>query len=139
MAILPESRYDDVRAALDPTLDDAALPSEVIGSDVYQGAAERWLLALDPLAATRTGLEKDAVERALVYQIAGLLSPAVPITRQINLAGQSQTFAPSETGPERTARLLGAAFGEVVGYLPSVADAAIVSPVIFTTVSGQRG
>jgi hypothetical protein len=44
MAILPESRYDDIRVALDPTLGPVAMPSEVIGSFMYLGKA----MGVDP-------------------------------------------------------------------------------------------
>jgi hypothetical protein len=140
MAILPESRYDDIRVALDPTLGPVAMPSEVIGSFMYLGKAERWALTLDPLAETRTGAEQEALHEAIVYYTASLLSRVIPQARQVNMAGHTATFVYGETAAERTERLLGAANDAIATYLTTTEEFGLeMDPLFVTTVSGQRG
>ncbi len=137
--LLPVERYDDVRSLLDPMVDDEALPSAVIESRVYLGQAEAWAKALDPLWASRTGTELEALLMAIVYRTAGLLSPSVPQAKQINMAGHTATLNFGETPAERTARLLQGAFDFLVGYLPSlIQDPLTIGPFFVTTVSGRR-
>jgi hypothetical protein len=120
-------------------LGEDAVPSDLIASDLYQGEAERWLLGLDPLAATRVGDEQEAVFRSIILRIAALLSPRLPQARQINMAGHTATFTFGETVTERTARLLTESVSALVLFLPlvEVVDSAF-SPAFVTTVSGRR-
>jgi hypothetical protein len=137
--LLQPERYDDVRSVLDPMVDEEALPSELISSVVYLGQAEAWAKALDPLWATRTGSELEALELAIVYRVAGLLSPMVPQARQVNMAGHTATLNYAETAAERTSRLLAQAYEVMTGYLPSLLiSEAPVGPFFVTTVAGRR-
>lgn len=138
--LLPESRYDDIRTALDPTLGPTAVPSDTIASPMYLGRAERWARALDVDADTRTGDEQTLLHEAIVLYTAGLLSQVVPQARQVNMAGHTATFVYAETASERTERLLGAANEAIMGYLPSTELYGLdMDPFFVTTVSGQRG
>lgn len=137
--LLPLDRYDDVRSALDPMLEgEDALPSAVIESVVHLGQAEAWAKALDPLWATRTGTEFDALLLAIIYRTAGILSPYVPQAKQINMAGHTATLNYAETAAERTARLLTQAFDVLAGYIPSLLTQEYVTPFFVTTVAGRR-
>jgi hypothetical protein len=136
--LLPEERYDDVRSVLDPMLDEEALPSGVIGSVVYLGQAEAWAKALDPLWATRTGAELESLYMAIIYRTAGILSPSVPQTKQLNMAGHSATLNYGETAAERTNRVVNDAFAFIAGYLPSLLEVEVDAPFFVTTVSGRR-
>lgn len=136
--ILPANRYDDIRRALDPLIDSEMLPTEVIESDIYLGEAERWIVALDPIAATRTGGELNSVYRAIIRKTAAILSPAYPQARQINMAGHTGTFTFAETPAERTARLDGEALDAVIYYIPALGVVSLDIPTFFTTVSGRR-
>jgi hypothetical protein len=136
--LLPPDRYDDVRSALDPMLDEEALPTSVIESVVHLGQAEAWAKALDPLWATRTGAELESLLLAITYRTAGIISPYVPHAKQINMAGHTATFNYAETAEQRTARLLTTAFDMLVGYLPELLQVEVVTPFFVTTVSGRR-
>lgn len=136
--LLPPDRYDDVRSALDPMLDEEALPSSVISSVIHLGQAEAWAKSLDPSWASRAGAELEALYMAIIYRTAGILSPYVPQAKQINMAGHTATFNYAETAAERTARLLTSAFDMLVTYLPSLLQEEVVTPFFVTTVSGRR-
>lgn len=138
MAILPEDRYDAIRYTLDPGLDEAAVPTEIIASLAYLGAAERWALDADPLALTRTGDEQESLYAAIIYRTAGLLSPVVPQARQINMAGHNVTLNYAETAAERTSRLLGLADQMLHTYLVVENVLTINAPLFVTTAQGRR-
>lgn len=136
--VLPRSRYDDIRRAVDPMLDDEAIPDDTIESAVYLGAAERWAKATDVAWASRVADEQESLYLAIIYYTAGLLSPQVPQAKQVNMAGHNATITYGETAKERTARLLASA-NDAITPLITVADLAAGSLIFVTTVSGQRG
>lgn len=136
--LLPAIRYPDIRRILDPTLGDAAIPVELIESDLYLGEAERWVVRVDSLAATRTGEEQKAVFRAIIYYTAALISPGLPQTKQENMAGHSATMAFAETAQERTARLLGLASAAIAPFIPAPIPVLTGAVVFVTTVAGRR-
>ena len=138
MAILPEDRYDAIRYTLDPGLDEEAVPTEIIASLAYLGAAERWALNIDPLALSRTGDEQESLYTAIIYRAAGELSPVVPQARQVNMAGHNVTLNYGETASERTARLLGLADAAIGSYIDTSADFVVNAPLFVTTASGRR-
>jgi hypothetical protein len=140
MAILPAARYDDIRLAVDLTVDGSELfPDEVLQSPLVLGRAERWALSLDPLGETRTGDDLEHFHTAIVYQAAAILSEQSPQARQVNQAGHTATFVFAETPVERTARLQNMAVNEIVAYLPALIEALEPEPFFVTTVSGRRG
>lgn len=135
--MLPANRYPDIRLALDPLIDDDALETSTIESDLFLGEAERWALSVDPLAATRTGEEQKALYRAIIKHTAALISPAMPQARQINMAGHTGTFTFAETPEQRTKRLFDEAMAEFSVYI--VINTVQIDPIVFvTTVSGRR-
>jgi hypothetical protein len=77
--ILTPADYPEVRAALSPDLDATDLPDDVIGRDVYLGAAEREVVGYDPLAPTRSGIDWIHVRAATVFLTASRL--ALRLTR----------------------------------------------------------
>jgi hypothetical protein len=139
MAFLPRDRYDDIRYALDPGLDEVAIDDTIIGSVAYLVAAEQWVLSVDPLALTRTGSDLENIYQAIIFRTAGLLSPVVPQARQVNLAGHNVTLNYAETAGERTARLLGLADAAISLVVDTTATITAITPVFVTTVSGRRG
>ena len=138
MAILPRDRYDDIRYALDPGLDEVAVDDDIIGSAPYLGLAERWVTSVDPSAASRTGTQLDYIHEAIIYRTAGLLSNAVPQARQINMAGHNVTLNYAETPAERTARLFALADGAIANIVDPAQTITTFTPVFVTTVSGRR-
>lgn len=135
--MLPETRYDDIRYALDPMLDDGAIPDELIESALYLGRAERWVLSYDAQAASRTGVEQEDIHLAIILKTASLLSPSVPQTKQTNMAGHSSTFAYAETPEQRGARLGNEAY-TVLDTLISIPAPEATGILYVTTVSGRR-
>lgn len=137
--LLPVNRYDDIRRAVDPTLEDEAIPDEVISSPVYLGEAERWARGLDVLAATRSGDEQEALYMGIIYYTAALISPMIPQSKQANMAGHAVTFTYGETVEARTARLIGMAHSQLSIYLSILLLADVTdAPLFVTTVSGRR-
>ena len=137
--LLDSSLYDDIRLALDTNLEADAIPDEIIEAVAYLPTAERYVLARDPLAASRTGVEKDARDRAIIYKTAALLSRMIPQIRQTNMAGHTATFVHAETAAERTSRLEAMASEELDTYLLTPVNLAANAPLFVTTVSGRRG
>ena len=136
--ILPQNRYDDIRYALDPMMDEVGIDDRIIESPMYLGMAERWARSLDSAADTRTGDEQESLYLAIIYRTAGLLSPTVPQAKQINMAGHNATFNYAETAAERTARLLSTAEVQIGTYIDLTPPVSLVAPVFVTTVSGRR-
>ena len=79
MQLITQAEFRQVRAAIAPELVDdvGVLPDEVIGADVYAGAAVREVLAIDPLAGTRTDDALARVKTAAVLFCAARLAPRV--------------------------------------------------------------
>jgi hypothetical protein len=138
VAILPRERFDDIRYALDPGLDEVAVDDEIIASVAYLQAAEQWVLSVDPLAASRTGGEQEYVFQAIIFRTAGLLSYAVPQARQVNMAGHNVTLNYAETPAERSARLFAMADLAIGSVVSTTETIAAFAPVFVTTVQGRR-
>lgn len=136
--MLPESKFDEVRRAVDPTLDDGAIPDELIASPLYLGRAEKWVRSYDAQAADRTGVQQEDIHLAIILKTASLLSPGIPQTKQTNMAGHSATFAYAESPEERGARLARDAYSVLDTLLTLPAAEVVGGMVIVTTVSGRR-
>jgi hypothetical protein len=135
--MLPVGRYPDIRLAADPLLEDDAIEDATIASDLYLGAAERWALALDPSAGTRSGGEQQALYRAIIKRTAALIAQALPQSRQINMAGHTGTFTFAETPAERVKRLFDESLSEL-GYYLDLQTIQTDTVIFVTTVSGRR-
>lgn len=73
--ILTPADFPEVRAALSPDLGKDELPDAIIGRDVYQGAAEAEVLAIDPAALVHTDPADQAhVRLATIYLTAARLA-----------------------------------------------------------------
>lgn len=70
--------YPAIRAALDITLDEAALPDTTIAMDVYLGAAEREVRASVSLPSPPVGENLERVRTAIILITAANLAPAIP-------------------------------------------------------------
>ena len=70
--------YAAVRAALDVSLTTEVLPDDVIGLDLYVGAAERDVRYADPLADTYVGENAERIKAAAILLTAAYLAPAIP-------------------------------------------------------------
>ena len=135
--LLPAENYAAVRAALDITLDSAALPDAIIALDIYAASAVRDVLAVDPIAADRAGDELLHAQAAAVYFCAARLIGALPQITRDEEPGNT-IVRQAYDAAERAAALRGLASAELDAYLatdPTIADV----PPMFGVASGRRG
>lgn len=137
MALLNSGDYPAIRAALDVSLSATDLPDATIALDLYSGAAERWVLARDSNAASRTGTDALRVKEAAVCACAALLLPALPIIRRETHG--DDTYERAVVEPEKAAAALwGRASAAIDAYLePEDTDGQ--RPTFFALASGRRG
>lgn len=137
-ALLPSDNYPAVRAAIDITLDTAALPDSIIALDIYGGSAVRDVLAIDPTAASRSGDQLLHAQAAAVYFCAARLVGALPVlTQERNFAGDEYRRQAIDADA-RARDLLSLASAELDSYLeptPATSD----MPTMFAAGCGQRG
>lgn len=133
--VLQSSQYPDVRRAVNPTLDDVAIPDAVIASEVYAGRAARYIERAVVNAAGRTGAEATAVQRATMYKTAALLAEMMPEIKQSKLPDQEAIF--DTYSRKERALALNKIVDEEVGLLNSV-RATLVRPTFFTLATGTR-
>lgn len=96
MALLSSADYPTIRAAMDVSLNDRTLPDEIIGLDIYTGAAERRLASeLEMTTAAVAGLtgESKTIAVSVAVQFAAAsLCMAIPNIRRKNLGGDVDLF-----------------------------------------------
>lgn len=136
MTLIAPDDYPAVRAALDTSLTKKMLPDNVIALKIYQGRAESLVTGRDPDAATRTGDDRQRIQRAVIYLTAALIAPAVPQILQSR--GQYLSYQRRVIDWEkRAAELKQMAHDEIDELLNP--DGAIARPVMFTVARGRRG
>lgn len=137
MALLSEADYPAIRAAIDVSLDSALLPDSVIALDLYIGAGQRDVLAIDPDAETRTDDALLHAQTAAILFTAARLCGAVP---QITL----ERFPDHEYRRQdvdanaRASALRTLAEAELDAYLDP-GDMVSDRPTRFALASGRRG
>lgn len=137
MALLSPTDYPAIRAAIDLSLTATELPDATIALDLYSGAAERWVLARDPDAASRTGTDALRVKEAAVLACAALLLPAIPAIRRETHGDDSYERAIVEPAAA-AAGLWSRASAAIDAYLePSDDDGQ--RPTFFAIASRRRG
>ena len=144
MAILtaPDD-YQEVRETIDVTLDDVLLPDATIARDAFAGAAEREVLARDPLAAGYPPGSDEAmsVRLACIYLTAARIAPSVPVLLSENVA-PGISYARSAVDMDETAARLRSLAGRVFdSYLPSSTPSgpSVTVPFGFGVASASRG
>lgn len=138
MGLIGVSDYNDVRAALDATLDAVSLPDSVISSPIYQGIAEMQIVARVPTAATLTGVEAIQVRVATILLTASLIAPAVPmLTREQDkdYSYQRQAIDWTEVASRLQSRV-DSILGSLAGDAPTVEGGV---SFMFGRASGCRG
>lgn len=78
MALITVADYPAVRAALDISLDAAAVPDAVIVLSIYHGAAELDVLARVPDAEGRAEPDLSRLRNAVIFLTAAKMARAVP-------------------------------------------------------------
>lgn len=140
---LSAAEYPAVRGAIDISLDQKALPDEVLALPQYAGDAERWIIGQNPLAATyEAGTDEYlGMQVAAIYACAALVLPAVPnLTSESYGAGYRYTRKELDTATlveslwQRASNAIKAVTGVVA---PSAGR--IPTRFIFTVATGRRG
>lgn len=138
MSLVSPIEYPSVRAAIDVGLDADALPDAVIRLDMYGGAAERDVLARDPLALTYEP-STDAfwnVRQAAIYYCAARLVPAIPNITSEKLGEYAVSMASRDQ-----AALVGELRGRAEACLNAVLGTATSAqiPSLFDRACAARG
>ena len=100
MSIISSNEFPQVRAVLDVSLDTTSLPDEVITQDIYQGRAEREVLAYYPTAESFTGENKDRAKLAVILLTAAYLAPAVVRVTSVNVQGRDSNYSRKTFDPD---------------------------------------
>lgn len=137
MPLLTSADYPSIRAAIDITIGTAELPDAIVALDMYVGAGQRDVLALDPLAESRTGTDLLHAQTAAILFTAARLVGALPQIVKETRADHSYERNRVDT-QARAAELRALASAELDAYLDA-GDATSDRPTFFTTAHGRRG
>jgi hypothetical protein len=97
VSILTPADYPEVRAALSPDLGPDELPDDIIHRDVYQGAAEAEVLAIDPDALVHTDpADRAHVRLATIYLTAARLALRLTQIASERFAQYAVTLVPKD-------------------------------------------
>jgi hypothetical protein len=130
--LIDESRFDEIRHAIDTSLGPTNLPNEIIASDLCIGQAIRWVEA-------RTTDRGAYAKLAAIYYAAWLIVPSVPRVKIDKESSGSSTQVEVFDLGEKMAQLLGRAeeyISEVEDLTPT---AAASPPAFFTLAKACRG
>lgn len=135
--LLNADLYDQVRACLDTSLDEAGLPNEIIDQPQYAYAAADEVLSRDPLAESYFDDAKvRRVQNAVAYLTAARLCPALPNLTSFQegeLRYQMKEFDPIA----KAAQLRAMAASELA--LNTSTTGAVLPPNHFWLAAGRRG
>lgn len=131
--VLSPSLYPDVRRAVNPSLDDVAIPDSVIASEPFSKRAARYVERAVVNAEARVGEEAASVQRAILYKTAANLAEMLPELKQTKLPDQEAIFD-TYSRKERAALLNKIVEEEIVALNSS--RKALVRPTLFTLATG---
>jgi hypothetical protein len=133
--------YPAIRAAIDVTLDSLVLPDDIIGLPIYLGTADREIKTRDPLWATRTGAEAQALATACIFLTASLLAPAMPriISQTISSGGDTFDQKFQSIDWEARAAALRQLSEDAIDSVLDVGDVVSARPTRFRNIAGRRG
>lgn len=138
LRILTYGDYEAVRKSLDLSLDEAALPSEIIELPVFGPAGESDVLERDPYSLgyqTTDTVAWERVRRAAIWFTAARLAPAVPALTMERLGDWSMSRKETDFGA-LAATLRGRAAAELAQNVTGSSPAPLPS---FTLACGRRG
>lgn len=139
MSIISSSDFDSIRKAIDLDLTASDLPNEVIGLDVFHGAAEREVIARHPNAASETGDDLKRVQSAVIYLTAARIAPTVVRKTSISIQTRDSSYSrPAFDGQKRAKELRGLAEIELQEVIAPSATAPS-RPTMFALANGTRG
>lgn len=137
MALLTSADYPSIRAAIETSLDSTTLPDSIIALDLYLGAGQRDVIALDSLAESRTGTALQHAQTAAVLFTAARLIGALPMI--IKETFPDHSYERNRVDAEsRATELRQWAAGEIDAYLDPQ-DSSSTRPTRFTVATGRRG
>jgi hypothetical protein len=137
-SLLTRDYYDQVRTAIDTSLDANILTDEVIAMPTFHGAAEAFVYERDPDAATRTGAELVHIINAIVFLTAAYLVPSIPFLLREDFGDYNYSrFLEKNFVDELVASLRSRANAELNIVLGL--DLYASMPVMFDVAPGRRG
>lgn len=139
MAILTSADWPAVRDALDTELDTNSLLDATIARNIYSGAADQDVLALDPDAETRTGEDGNRIQRAAIFFCAARLAPVVLRILNLSALTRDLRFSKPVFDPEERANELRGMAVEEINEVLVPGGLATSMPRQFSAVSGTRG
>jgi hypothetical protein len=139
MAILTSADWPAVRAALDTELDTNSLTDAVIALNIYSGAADQDVLALDPDAETRTGEAANRIQRAAVFFCAARLAPVVLQVTSLSTTTRDLRYNRRLAEAEKRANELRGMAVEEINEVLVPGGLAESMPRMMSSVSGIRG
>lgn len=139
MAILTSADWPAVRAALDTELDTNSLTDAVIALNIYSGAADQDVLALDPDAESRIGEDGNRITRAAIFFCAARLAPVVLRILNLSALTRDLRFSKPTFDPEERAKELRGMAVEEINEILTPGGLATSMPRQFSAVSGIRG
>jgi hypothetical protein len=137
MALLSIAEYPAIRASIDISLDSTTLPDAIIALDIYSGAGQRDVLALDPLAESRTGDALIHATNAAILFTAARLVTALPQILKETFPDHSYERKAYDQA-SMAAQLRASAGAEMDAYLDIGALSSDL-PTTFATASARRG
>lgn len=130
--------HDQIRHAIDLSLDATVIPDAVIEGDAFLGGARDDLLELDEDAFTYAADtdEYRRAQRALWLLTAARLAPSVPAITQVTV-GDTRFSREKVDYSKRAQELRAQAAGELAAYLETSGTVAL--PAMFARAEGFRG
>lgn len=137
LLFLDAGSFDQVRKALDLSLDAESLPDDTIQLPIYAPDAEDELLARNPAAATYAegSAQKERAIRAAIYLTAARLVPSLPAIASESLGDWKLTQTPPDL-VKLAASLRGRASSLITQNVTGSSLAPLQS---FWLASGRRG
>jgi hypothetical protein len=137
-AILTNSLFPEVRAAIGTDIGKRALPDKTIVLDLHKGEAERWARKLDTKWAERTGDELRQLQTAVVLKTASLVIKTMPQLLEERF-GASEGFRRQAVDIDAKSEELGArALATINGYLNPDNVTELSLPTFFSKACGRR-
>ena len=129
---------ENVRAAIDISLDEKVLPDSIIELGIYAGAAIRVVKDRDADWATRTGTQAERLNEAADLFTASRAVFAIPnITSETS--AQSSGYQRKAIDPEMISELLIARAIAAINTVLDVDNVAVQRPMLFGLACGRRG
>lgn len=147
MALIGSEHYPSIRALIDTSLSEGALPDSIIRMDLYAGRAEDWVIEQDANALLYLPNESQAnttkakrVQRAAQLYCAALLCPVIPNVTREDFESNEGVTRKAMDYDARAQQLMSEANEEMLKLTETTPlDVANVLPTLFTVAPGYRG